>query len=217
MKLIWIFIAAVSGTAFAEEADPWAKQWTECTTYNMPQYLASRLTLQELLKQGAKWEKDVSSELSGIDKITNQTCKRWALDPNGDGPLREFIAAYGSASESALSITDRGQNFLARNLQARSTQENQELSVAHLKFEDFPCGRAFLATQKHIQEKLQAVKTGFQDIRDKCPNAAADIIAKAQAGRAAVAATQSKTALPPSRIPSSSSSDITGTKEKTAP
>ncbi|MGZ3659086.1 MAG: hypothetical protein ACXVCI_16430 [Bdellovibrionota bacterium] len=221
MRLLLLILFAAA-PAFAEDApDPWSKQWSECATYNMPQYLATRLTLQDLLKQGVKWEKDVTSELGNIDQITNQTCKRWALDPNGDKPLREFIDVYGAASESALSITDRGQNLLARNLSARSLAENQELAAAHLKFEDFPCGRAFAATQKHIQEKLQAVKTGFQSIRDKCPNAAADIIAKAASARASLQSkTPSSAAAGPARNPASS--DITGTdkaqrKDKAGP
>lgn len=215
--LLLVAILALPSPALAED-DPWAKQWKDCAAYNMPQYLAGRLTLQELLKQGSAWEKDVKTELDGIERITGETCKKWALDPNGDGALREFTAAYGAASESALSISDRGQNVLTKNLNLRFLAENAELASAHLTFESFPCGRAFQSTQKHIQEKLQAVRTGFQSIRDKCPGAAAGIIAKASADRATAAAqANGKSAPSTARAPASApASDITGTNRKDA-
>ena len=47
--LLLVATLLLSPAARAED-DPWARQWKDCATYNMPHYLAGRVTLQDLLK-----------------------------------------------------------------------------------------------------------------------------------------------------------------------
>lgn len=215
VSLIAIWILPLMVRANPPEANEWNRHWNECYDFKLPIFQVRSADIRALLRKGMIWENQVKKELLALDEIMEVTCKKWAENPNGDAPLQEFIKKYSIVSTSALTLQEQAKNDLTPKLEGWWKMETAELAPFGFKFEEFPCGRAFLKTKKRVQTNLQSIEKKFQLLEKKCPAAANGAIAEAKLFRAR-SSSYDKGNGGPTRLPSSehikNESDITGTK-----
>lgn len=213
-----ISIFAILGLLFAAPAradSSWDQHWKDCKDFRMPTFQFRIAEVKNLFTDGKTWDAQVQKELREIDDVANVTCKRWAENPNGDAPLQEFIRRYSEISASALAIHAQARNLLQPQLALWRKTEAVELGMLGYKLERFACGQAFSQAEKRVQENLQAIERSFTSLKQRCPKAADQVIAKARAeGLKAAPLTYGNGG--PGRVPAGQlpgrQSDITGTK-----
>lgn len=212
--LAWL---ALSGTAAAEATDPWDHHWSKCRGFKVPIFQFRLPEVKQLFSAGKEWESKVRKELAELDNITRVTCRKWAENPNGHEPLREFTQRFSAASLSALDLQETARSYLTPELGLWRKTEAQELAALGFPLEHFACGQSLRKAETSVQESLRAIEAKFSELRQKCPRAADAVIAKARAeGLRARPAPVGKGG--PGRVPSGSQersqSDITGIKPR---
>jgi hypothetical protein len=211
-----LLLALLALPAFAD-APPtdWDRQWKDCHDVTNPKFKSQLAAVKEFTRQGNDWDTAVASELVKIDLVTKETCKRWAADPNGDGPLREFVEKYTAVTKSALELEGKSQDYFLPSIQKWWALESAEVGAQGLDFRQFPCGRAFDRTRKHVDSQTHALQERFRILKTQCPKAADAVIEKTRAAVVKLPRTGAPSAsprLPASRSPATQSSDITGTE-----
>lgn len=173
----------LSGPSSSAEEGPspadWNQYWKDCQQFKLPiAQLGAPLT-RDLFKQGALWEKAAQKELAELRKITDVTCKKWAENPNGDEPLREFRTQFSAVSSSALNLKQVADEQLMPDLNSWYKQQAIHTAVFGFKFDDYGCGQAFRGANKRIASEIRQIEARFQELKAKCPVAADAEIAKA--------------------------------------
>jgi len=158
---------------------PWGEFWNECYDLNLPYFQAKIKKFQAMLADGMNWETATELDKINIDKVINETCKKWAENPNGDEPLRDFLAKFGEVAQKAIELKGKIVTDFGPQMDAWQAVEEKELTPYGFRLEEFPCGKAFKKMEGHIADQLNAIQTKFELIKQKCPKAADQIIAAA--------------------------------------
>jgi|GEM_PF-4362974 len=210
------FLLVVSPqVSVAAEGGSWQQNWDACRDFRGLTFQWNGSEIKELYQQGMLWEKKVSKEISEISDVAQTTCKAWAENPNGDVPLKEFIRRFTEISKSALLLKQEATEKLSPGLTSWWKNESSGLAIFGFKFESYRCGRAVINTQKSVKADLLRIEQKFDALKNQCPAAADELIAKAKV----TGPNSEKFGYGnggPARTPSGTSekghSDITGTK-----
>lgn len=223
LRILSLLGLLLGTSAAGAETDPWDHHWSKCRKFKVPIFQFRLPEVQQLFSEGKAWEKKARRELLEIENITQVTCKKWAENPNGDEPLNEFVRRFSAVSLAALELQDKAKAYLSPELSTWKKIEALEVANLGFRLDKFACGQSLHNAESRVQENLVAIQAKFAELRQKCPKAADEVIAKARAEglRARPASVgNGGPGRAPTSVPAGKSvngqSDITGVKPKPA-
>jgi hypothetical protein len=173
VQLLLALVVVLPGSARADDSsDPWQFFLDHCSDLNLPVFQSRFQDFESLAKQGQTWEASMNAEKIQVDLVTNQTCKEWAANPNGDTALRDFLDKFTRVSSTAIALKGTVATILSPKMSAWWKTELAEMRNHGFDFSSSPCGIAFQMTNQHIQDQVSALEAKFAILRAKCPSAA---------------------------------------------
>lgn len=150
----------------------WLGFFQNCADLNLPYFKTNVPNFVTMVKTGDAWEKQYTSEKSEIDRLNGDTCKTWSLSNNGDAALDSFRRHFLNVSSTAIKLKYQADHEVLEKLDRWEKIQRQEMSSYPMKFEEFPCGKAFIRTRSIVKEEVAALERKVNSIKELCPHAA---------------------------------------------